>query len=121
VFARFLSDGGRANVPKSRLPVAEGIALVRGAGGVAAWAHPSYDCTAATLAELASLGLGAVEAYYPTCRPARGRELRGWAATLGLAVTGGSDCHGPDRPSRTVGTCSVTTDELDTLRQMTQG
>ena len=117
-FARYLKDGGRAAVPKERLPVAEALALVRGAGGVAAWAHPSYDCTPETLAELAALGLGAVEAEFPTCRPSRGRELRAWAAAWRLAVTGGSDCHGPDRPARTVGTCSITGDELDALRQM---
>src|SRR5262249_10867408 len=42
-FQRWLKDGGRAAVAKKRLPVADAIALVRAAGGVAAWAHPSYD------------------------------------------------------------------------------
>src|SRR5262249_3698429 len=41
-FGRWLADGARAAVPKKRLPVAEAIALVRAAGGVAAWAHPNY-------------------------------------------------------------------------------
>jgi predicted metal-dependent phosphoesterase TrpH len=117
-FARYLKDNGRVSVPKLRLPVAEAIALVRGAGGVAAWAHPSYDCTRETLAELRGLGLGAVEAEYPTTRPARTRELRGWARELGLAVTGGSDCHGPDQPRRALGACSISADELDVLRRM---
>lgn len=119
VFARYLGDRGRAAVTKVRLPVAEALALVRGAGGVAAWAHPSYDCTPETLAELAALGLGAVEADFPTCRPSRGRELRTWAAARRLAVTGGSDCHGPDRPARAVGCCSITAAELDALRERT--
>src|SRR5262249_18719618 len=64
-FGRFLGDDGPAVVPKKRLPVAEGIALVRAAGGVAAWAHPVYDGAYDSLAELARLGLGAVEADYP--------------------------------------------------------
>jgi predicted metal-dependent phosphoesterase TrpH len=115
-FARYLKDNGRAAVPNLRLPVAEAIALVRGAGGVAGWAHPSYDCTREALIELRGLGLGAVEAEYPTTRPARTRELRGWARELGLAVTGGSDCHGPDQPRRAVGACSVSAAELDALR-----
>ena len=84
-FARYLNDGGRVSVPKLRLPVGEAIALVREAGGVAGWAHPSYDCTRETLVELAGLGLGALEAEYPTTRPARVRELRGWAREIGLA------------------------------------
>jgi predicted metal-dependent phosphoesterase TrpH len=114
-FRRYLLDGGRVDVPKKRLPVAEALALVRSAGGVAAWAHPPYHCDERRLAELRSLGLGAVEAEYPDMPPSRRRQLRTWAAALGLAVVGGSDCHGPGR--RAVGACSVTADELEQLRQ----
>src|SRR5438309_439539 len=102
-FTRYLHDGGRVAVPKARLPVAEAIALVRGAGGVAAWAHPSYDCTKQALEGLRACGLQAVEIAWPSCRPSRARELRAWAAELGLAVTGGSDCHGPGNHLRAVG------------------
>ena len=111
-FSRYLGDNGRATVPKVRLPVAEAIALVRGAGGVASWAHPFYDCHRESLAELRDMGLGAVEVMYPGFSSARTNELRIWTDELGLAVTAGSDCHGPDQPRRTVGTCSVTADEL---------
>jgi predicted metal-dependent phosphoesterase TrpH len=117
-FARYLKDNGRAAVPKLRLPVAEAIALVRGAGGVAGWAHPSYDCTREALAELRGFGLGAVETEYPTTRPSRSRELRGWARELGLAVTGGSDCHGPDQPRRAVGACGVSAADVEALRRL---
>jgi predicted metal-dependent phosphoesterase TrpH len=117
-FARYLHDGGRAVVPKLRLPVAEAIALVRGAGGVAAWAHPTYDCTRDSLTRLHQLGLQAVEVEYPGCRPGRGRQLRAWAGEVGMAVTGGSDCHGPDHPRRTVGVCGVTAPELERLRHL---
>jgi len=118
-FARYLHDGGRAVVPKLRLPVAQAIGQVRGAGGVAAWAHPSYDCTRESLADLRNLGLQALEADYPNCRPARGRQLRRWAGELGLAVTAGSDCHGPGHPRRAVGACSVGPHELEALRRLT--
>src|SRR5207302_3184929 len=46
-FARYLGDHARAAVPKTRLPVAEAIAIVRQAGGVAACAHTPYDCNGA--------------------------------------------------------------------------
>jgi predicted metal-dependent phosphoesterase TrpH len=115
-FVRFLGDRGRAAVPKVRLPVADAIAHVRQAGGVAAWAHPSYDCTRETLTELREMGLRAVEVEYPATRRSRGRELRGLARELELAVTGGSDCHGPDQPRRAVGACSITVEELERLR-----
>ncbi len=118
VFARYLHDGGLAAVPKCRLPVREAIALVRGAGGVAGWAHPGAECTRASLARLHGEGLQAVEVEFPSCRTARNRELRAWAAALGLAVTGGSDCHGPDDYRRAVGARSVTHQELTALRQL---
>ena len=113
-FQRYLGDGARAVVPKKRLPAGEALALVRGAGGVAAWAHPAYDCTREGLLELRALGLGAVEVAYPDTRPARGRQLRAWAEALGLAVSGGSDCHGPGR--RAVGCRSISAAELEALR-----
>jgi predicted metal-dependent phosphoesterase TrpH len=117
-FHRYLADHARAAVPKRRLPVAEAVKLVRGAGGVAAWAHPTYDCTRSSLVELRDLGMRGVEADFPSCRPSRARELRAWATELHLAVTGGSDCHGPEPPGRSLGMCGVTAAELATLRRM---
>ena len=114
-FARWLHDGGRAAAPKLRLPVGEAATLVRGAGGVAAYAHPPYDCTVDALTELRDLGLGAVEVDYPAVKASRGRELRAWAARLGLAVSAGSDCHGPGKHA--VGACTVSTEELEVLRR----
>lgn len=118
-FARWLADGGRADVPKKRLPVADAIALVRNAGGVAAWAHPAYDGSDERLAELARLGMQAVEVEFPDVRRSRGADLRKWAQALGLAVTAGSDCHGPGR--RAVGTCTVSDEELSRLRRLARG
>jgi predicted metal-dependent phosphoesterase TrpH len=117
-FARYLADEGGITIPSMRLPVAEAIAVVRGAGGVAALAHPAYDCTQEALAELQRHGLGAVEVDYPGFRAGRVRRLRGWADALGLAVTGGSDCHGPGVGGRSVGARGVTWAELEQLRQL---
>jgi len=116
-FQRFLGDRSQAVVPKRRLPVADAIALVRGAGGVAAWAHPTYDCTKPALAELQAIGLCAVEVDFPSCRHSQSRRLRGWAAELSLAVTGGSDCHGPEPAGRGLGSCGITPAELAALRE----
>lgn len=113
-FVRYLGDKGDIAVPKQRLPVAEALALVAEAGGVAAWAHPAYDCNLEALAELRDWGLRAVEAEYPDVRRSRSLELRGWAEKLGLAVSGGSDCHGPGR--RCVGSCTISAAEFARLR-----
>jgi 3',5'-nucleoside bisphosphate phosphatase len=114
-FARYLGDGNGYVPPKQRLPIAQAIRLVREAGGVAAWAHPGTRCESQRLAELRDLGLGAVEVDYPEVRQTRQKEIRAWADQLGLAVTGGSDCHGPGR--REVGCCGVSDAELEQLRQ----
>jgi predicted metal-dependent phosphoesterase TrpH len=116
-FHRWLGDKAQANVPKTRLPIADALALVRAAAGVASWAHPNYDCTREALLELKRLGLAAIEAEYPAFRAARAKELRQLASELGLAISGGSDCHGPDEPRRAVGTCSIAYPDLQRLRE----
>src|SRR5262249_22293575 len=117
-FQRYLGDNGGVVVPKLRLPVAEAISLVREAGGIASWAHPSYHCTRERLIELRAWGLQAVEAEYPTFKNKWIQQLRTLARELGLLITAGSDCHGPGRE---LGTCSLTADEWQTLReQMTR-
>jgi predicted metal-dependent phosphoesterase TrpH len=115
-FRRYLGDGGRVALPKVLLNAAEAICLVRGAGGVASWAHPPFDGAQETLRGLAGLGLGAVEVEFPGVKSSRNRHLRQWAGELGLAVTGGSDCHGPGDWKRAVGACGVTAEELAALR-----
>jgi predicted metal-dependent phosphoesterase TrpH len=116
-FVRYLSDDGPLNLPKERLSVAEAVRLVRAAGGVTSVAHPSPDLSLAAVTELRDFGIQAIEAAYPTIRAAREHELRQWAATLGLAVTGGSDCHGPGLPARAVGARGVTAEELAAVRR----
>lgn len=116
-FTRYLGDNGRVAVAKTRLPVDEAIAVVHAAGGVAAWAHPSYDALQNGLGELAAIGLDAVEADYPTRRPSQVKAVRDLAASFGLAVTGGSDCHGPDPVRSAVGSRGVNQAELEALRQ----
>jgi hypothetical protein len=115
-FRRYLGDQGRACVPKERLPTAEAIRLVRAASGVSSWAHPGPECTRESLRELYNHGMRAVEVDCPSIKTARALQLRTWAKELGLAVSGGSDCHGPDEPRRAIGMCGVSAEELDALR-----
>jgi predicted metal-dependent phosphoesterase TrpH len=116
-FVRYLADDGPLNFPKERLPVAEAVRLVRAAGGLTSIAHPSPVLSRDGLIRLRDLGVQAVEAAYPSIRAAREQELRQWAAALGLAVTGGSDCHGPGVPGRALGARGVTREELVAIRE----
>lgn len=118
VFARYLKEGGPADVPKLRLPVADAIGLVHDAGGVAAWAHPPYDTLQQQGRRLRQLGLDAIEVEYPNRRPATVRSYRAAAVRWGFAVTGGSDYHGPEHARRTVGSCTVSDAEMAALRRL---
>src|SRR5229473_47151 len=70
-FERYLVAGAPAFVPRSTPSVAEAIAAIHTAGGVAVWAHPFWDVSdpsevLATLARFAALGLDGVEVFYAT-------------------------------------------------------
>jgi predicted metal-dependent phosphoesterase TrpH len=119
-FRRYLGDRGRL-AGTVGLPAADAVAVVRGAGGVVALAHPPYDCTRERLADLRGLGVQAVEVDFPASSPRRSRQLRTWAVELGLAITGGSDCHGPVPWQRSVGAHGVTVADLETLRLLAGG
>lgn len=93
-FGRFLHPLKGSILPKERLPVGEAIGLVHAAGGVASLAHPPADLTDDDLDRLAAAGLDALETEYAWGRSGPAGRLRRAAARLGLAATGGSDCHG---------------------------
>ncbi len=97
-FERFLGRNGPAYVEREKLAPAEAIAMVRDAGGVAVFAHPSftegYEEIATTLS---SQGLFGMEVYYKAYTPDVVESLRTLAERLGLFTSGGSDFHGIDR------------------------
>jgi predicted metal-dependent phosphoesterase TrpH len=117
-FFHHLSKPGITTLPKLRLPVAEAIELVRAAGGVSSWAHPPADAAEDQIRELQGFGLQAVECEYPWAKPSHGRKLRAMAESFGLAVTGGSDCHGLTPNNRAIGAKGISRAELDRIKMM---
>lgn len=96
----YLIEGRPAFVPRAAPTVAEAIALIHGAGGMAIWAHPfwdidSADAVRAALERFRTAGLDGVEAFYVTHTEEQTRLLVESAAELGLLTTGSSDFHGP--------------------------
>ncbi|HEX3148744.1 MAG TPA: PHP domain-containing protein [Gemmataceae bacterium] len=115
-FTGWLAHPELAGVPKLRLPAREALALIRGAGGVASWAHPPSNVDLRILEELRDMGLAAIECVYPWPSRATEHRLRQLAAAAQLAITGGSDSHDPSPPPRAIGARAVTLDELDRIR-----
>ncbi len=115
-FARYLHDGAPAVVPLAGSPFICVAEMVRAAGGILALAHPAGSITRLKIGALRALGLTAVEVDFPGCRVSRRRQLRQWAKECSLAVTGGSDCHGPEPSRRAIGSRGIDERELERLR-----
>ncbi|WP_435017304.1 PHP domain-containing protein [Tundrisphaera sp. TA3] len=115
-FARFLGDGGPAQVPKPRVAWDRAIDLIRGAGGVAGLAHPPYDLREIDLRSMAEAGLGSIEVDGPGINTRLGRRWRDHAGRMDLVPIAGTDFHAPDRPGRWVGAITTSAIELASLR-----
>ncbi|MFJ3983267.1 PHP domain-containing protein [Streptomyces fungicidicus] len=97
--SEWLADGGRAYMEKHETDPFEALRLVKGAGGVAVFAHPAASKRGRTvpesaIAELAEAGLDGIEVDHMDHEPGTRARLRGLAKDLGLLVTGSSDYHG---------------------------
>ena len=110
--ADWLADGGRAWVEKHETDPFEAIRLIKGAGGVAVFAHPGASkrgltVPEAAIAEMAAAGLDGLEVDHMDHDEETRDRLRGLAKDLGLLVTGSSDYHGS---RKTVALGEYTTD-----------
>lgn len=109
VFERLIATGRPAYVDRKRLTAEEGIALIREAGGVAILAHPGLLSTDLTEIEgrivaLTRLGLQGIEAIYTEHTHDLTKHLIEFAVAKGLIWTGGTDFHGGNKPSISLGT-----------------
>ncbi|MFE2446240.1 PHP domain-containing protein [Stenotrophomonas sp. NPDC087984] len=101
----WLADGGRAHVEKHESDPFEAIRLIKGAGGVAVFAHPLAvkrgQCVPeSAIGELAAAGLDGIEVDHMDHDEDTRTRLRGLAADLGLLTTGSSDYHGSRKTCR---------------------
>ena len=84
---------------------ADGVALLRAAGGVPVLAHPGatraeWVIPEEEVAALVDAGLFGIEADHPENTPGGGRVAAALATRFGLPVTGSSDYHGSGKPNR---------------------
>jgi len=96
-FDEWLVPGRPAFVPRTGPSVAEVIATIHEAGGLASLAHPGLTKRDDAIAQWAEAGLDALEAYHSEHSPEDTDRYLARARELGLLVTGGSDFHGEDQ------------------------
>lgn len=101
-FDEWIGDGAPANVERPRPTLEEASRRVHAAGGFCSLAHPVYYgvSTDAVLDLLCSIGIEAVEAFHGGHTDAYRDEVWQAAVKRGLAVTAGSDHHGPEHHPR---------------------
>ena len=106
-FDRYLAAGRPAYVDKERLEVAEGIALIHAAGGIAVMAHPAGDGRRERIEPLVALGLDGLEVRHPSHSSEDAKRIKALADFFDLVPSGGSDWHGAMQGGRVLGALNV--------------
>ena len=109
-FDQYLDESAKGYVQRREVPMNEGIERVGAAGGVASLAHPirvgrrhGNDGLEDWVTEMRDMGLRALEAFHSDHRPEDTARYLDIARRLDLAVTGGSDFHGDNKPGIQLG------------------
>ena len=108
-FDRYLGDHARCYVPREKVTPFQAISLIHEGNGIAVFAHPilcrlDKNRLESFAEELKQAGLDGIEAYYSTYRPADEQTVIQIAKRHNLALSGGSDFHGSNKPQIQLGT-----------------
>ena len=96
-------------VPRQKITPAKAVSLIKLSGGCAVLAHPLlYHLSDKELCKLIEhlkpVGLDAIEAIYSCNEADDEMYVRSLAKKYGLAISGGSDFHGTNKPDISLGT-----------------
>jgi predicted metal-dependent phosphoesterase TrpH len=128
-FDEYLGESARTYVQRQEVPIPEAIERIRNAGGIAAMAHPArvaknhWETLNLWVGELAALGMQAIEVHHSDHSPEGIAFYSSLAHRYNLAMTGGSDFHGGNKPHIHLGTgkngnVKVPRELLENLRQL---
>ncbi len=116
VFDKWLGAGKPGYVDKERLEVADAIAIVHAAGGVAVFAHPGKDGDRGRVERLVAAGLDGLEVRHPSHTADETARLVAFCEEFNLVQSGGSDWHGVPGP-RVLGAMNVPYAWVDVQRE----
>jgi hypothetical protein len=102
-FRTYVGDYAPGYVPKNFLAMADAIQAVRRGGGISVLAHPGLLRHDELLPVFAEMGGKGIETYYPSYSRQQQRHYLELGRELGLLPSGGSDCHGLNRPELLMG------------------
>ena len=107
-FSRWLSPKLGYYVPPARLDVFEIISFINSIGAVSVLAHPFLNLDEEGLRQFLKqavpCGLDAMEVFYTEFSPEQRDCACAIAGEFGLALSGGSDFHGDNKPDTRLGT-----------------
>jgi predicted metal-dependent phosphoesterase TrpH len=124
-FDQYLDESAKGFVFHETPTIEESVARVREGGGVASLAHPvrlarPVEEEIALIERLRDAGMQALEVHHSDHGPLEQERYFTLAQRFGLAVTGGSDFHGKNKPDVRLGVgrgnVSVGREVLDRLR-----
>lgn len=116
-FERFLKKGKPAWAPKFKMSAMEAIELIHQAGGLAVLAHPGLSRADETIDALIRSGLDGLECFHTKHSTYMTEHYLELAEKHGLAVTGGSDCHGMSKGKPLIGTLKIPYQYVEWLEQ----
>ena len=116
-FDRFLKVGRVAWVPKARMPAADAVRLIHGAGGVAVLAHPGLYRDDGLIPRVVEAGIDGLECWHTRHSASAAAHYERVAAEHGLVATGGSDCHGMAKDQPLIGAVRLPYAQVEALHQ----
>ncbi len=128
-FDRYLSPGCPYYIEREKVTPVDAVQLICSTGGIPVLAHPMlYHFSDEKLRELIlslkEVGLMGIEAIYSTYSASEEAYVRELASELDLALSGGSDFHGDNKPGLDLGCgyghLEIPYSILDTLRERRQ-
>jgi predicted metal-dependent phosphoesterase TrpH len=116
-FERFLKKDRPAWVPKFKMSVAEALALIHEAGGVAVLAHPGLNRCDEVIPAIVAAGLDGIECFHTKHSAGMTERYLALATRHHLLVTGGSDCHGRTKGKPVIGSVRLPYEYVEKLKE----